>query len=125
MKLYDFQCRHGHVFEAVVRNSDVHALPCRAPGCLFPARRLFPAPKPINWLGDTTTKAVQTGRPDDRSDIPPWVTDTSKLGRREQSYHEWRRERRNKRMDQITREVEREVGDPRPTIYGGAASTVK
>jgi hypothetical protein len=116
MKMYDYRCPDGHVFEAIVSNSDVLTHPCA--GCDQVAERMFPAPRPIGWLGDQTVRAVhRTKNVMDRSDIPPWVTDTSKLGTREQTYPEWNREQTTKRMDEITREVERDVGDSRATIY--------
>jgi hypothetical protein len=70
--------------------------------------RQFPAPR-VHMPFVTVERGTSSER-------PPHILDTRPLAEG-MTAAEWKQQRERKRYDRITREVERDVGDPRERIY--------
>ncbi len=125
MILFDYRCTTcGWRQEELVSRPAPESIPCEFDDCDGARQRIFPGPRiqsPLS-LGDGV-RAVTPGNCEDTSNVPPWGSDMKDLATGKKGYWEWEYGERNKRKNEISTEVAKQVGDPRPTIYGGAAAS--
>lgn len=116
-RLVDYRCRDcRRVEELFVTAPGPDAYIC--PECGGVSDKLFGAPK-LHMPFVTVDRRSSSDR-----DAPPMALGTDKLADG-MSHDEWKKERKDKWARKRWAETDKHFGDPRATIYGGKASSVK